>query len=68
MGPQGSIAKEWRSWMEFEAVAVLTQEEFENLPEGIRVIGTRWVHTDERQAAFRRWTLRDPRDPREEPP
>jgi len=32
--------------MEFEAFAVLTPEAVKRLPRDVKVIGTRWVHTD----------------------
>jgi hypothetical protein len=41
-----AMAKEWKSWMDFNAVDVLTPEEVAKLPPGTKVIGTRWVHTD----------------------
>ena len=41
-----AMAKEWESWMKFNAVEVLTEEQVAALPQDAEVIGTRWVHTD----------------------
>ena len=41
-----AMAKEWDSWMKFNAVEVLTEEQVAALPQDAEVIGTRWVHTD----------------------
>ena len=41
-----SMLKEWTSWQKFQAVAELTEEEIQSLPQDTKVIGTRWVHTD----------------------
>ena len=44
-----SMAKEWSSWEKFNAVEVLSPEQVANLPKDVRIIGTRWVHTDKNQ-------------------
>ena len=44
-----SMGKEWSSWEKFNAVEVLTPEQILNLPKDVKVIGTRWVHTDKNQ-------------------
>ncbi|CAE7548475.1 RE2, partial [Symbiodinium necroappetens] len=44
-----SMAKEWSSWMKFNAVEILTPTQISKLPTGTKIIGTRWVHTDKNQ-------------------
>ena len=44
-----SMGKEWSSWEKFNAVEVLTPEQILNLPKDVKIIGTRWVHTDKNQ-------------------
>ncbi|CAE7766366.1 GIP, partial [Symbiodinium sp. CCMP2456] len=44
-----AMAKEWSSWEKFNAVEVLTPDQVAQLPGDVRVIGTRWVHTDKNQ-------------------
>ena len=44
-----SMEKEWTSWMKFNAVEILTPAQILALPGDIRIIGTRWVHTDKNQ-------------------
>ena len=44
-----AMAKEWESWMKFNAVEVLTEEHVSALPQDAEVIGTRWVHTDKNE-------------------
>eukprot|EP00435_Cladocopium_sp_Y103_P035729 s1670_g9.t1 len=41
-----AMAKEWESWMKFNAVEVLSEEQVAALPQDAEVIGTRWVHVD----------------------
>ncbi|CAK0810251.1 unnamed protein product, partial [Prorocentrum cordatum] len=42
-----AMAKEWRSWTEFQAVEVLSfSQAKELLDRGASPVGTRWVHTD----------------------
>ncbi|CAK0854593.1 unnamed protein product [Prorocentrum cordatum] len=42
-----AMAKEWRSWTEFQAVEVLSSNQAkELLDRGASPVGTRWVHTD----------------------
>ncbi|CAK0870870.1 unnamed protein product [Prorocentrum cordatum] len=42
-----AMAKEWRSWTEFQAVEVLSSSQAkELLDRGASPVGTRWVHTD----------------------
>ena len=43
---EASMAKEWASWMKFDAVQELTADEVAQLPPNTKIIGTRWVHTD----------------------
>ena len=43
------MGKEWSSWEKFNTVEVLTPEQILNLPKDVKVIGTRWVHTDKNQ-------------------
>ena len=44
-----SMEKEWTSWMKFNAVDILTSAQVLALPGDVRIIGTRWVHTDKHQ-------------------
>ncbi|CAE7242021.1 GIP, partial [Symbiodinium pilosum] len=44
-----SMEKEWTSWMKFNAVEILTPAQILSLPGDVRIIGTRWVHTDKNQ-------------------
>ncbi|CAE7468223.1 RE2 [Symbiodinium sp. CCMP2592] len=46
---EASMAKEWASWEKFNAVEVLTPDQVAQLPGDVRIIGTRWVHTDKNQ-------------------
>ena len=46
---EASMAKEWSSWEKFNAVEVLTPDQVAQLPKDVRIIGTRWVHTDKNQ-------------------
>ena len=41
-----SMAKEWDSWQKFNAVEKLTSEQIRDLPNDVKIVGTRWVHTD----------------------
>ena len=45
----GAMEKEWTSWEKFNAVEVLTPEMVASLPGDVKIIGTRWVHTDKNQ-------------------
>ncbi|CAE7252473.1 RE1 [Symbiodinium sp. CCMP2592] len=45
-GEGGSMAKEWNSWNKFAAVDKLEPHEIRDLPSDVKIIGTRWVHTD----------------------
>ena len=40
---EASMQKEWKSWLLFDAVEVINQQD---IPDGTKVVGTRWVHTD----------------------
>eukprot|EP00434_Breviolum_minutum_P038574 symbB.v1.2.034224.t1/scaffold4384.1/size41667/2 len=42
----GSMAKEWASWMNFGAAEILTEQQIAELPADAEIVGTRWVHTD----------------------
>ena len=44
-----AMEKEWSSWMKFNAVEILTPDQVLALPSDVKVIGTRWVHTDKNQ-------------------
>ncbi|CAE7745994.1 RE1 [Symbiodinium sp. KB8] len=44
-----SMGKEWASWQKFSAVEELTQKQIEDLPKDVKIIGTRWVHTDKNE-------------------
>ena len=46
---EASMAKEWCSWEKFNAVDVLTPDQVAQIPGDVRIIGTRWVHTDKNQ-------------------
>ena len=43
---EASLAKEWNSWLNFGAVELLTEQQVQWLPKGVKIIGARWVHTD----------------------
>ena len=58
---QKSMAKEWDSWMKFNAVEIPTPSQVRQLPKDVKIIGTRWIHTDKsqkqrRQERARRWS------------
>lgn len=42
----GSMAKEWASWMNFGAAEILTEQQIAELPADAEIVGARWVHTD----------------------
>ena len=44
-----AMAKEWSSWQKFGAVEKLSLEQVRELPQGTKIIGTRWAHTDKNQ-------------------
>ncbi|CAJ1330013.1 unnamed protein product [Effrenium voratum] len=46
-----SMGDEWQSWIKFEAVDILTEKQKEDLDPDIKVVGTRWVHTDKNRKA-----------------
>ena len=43
-----SMATEWENWKTFEAVELILPQD---VPEGTKIIGTRWVHTDKNMQA-----------------
>ena len=46
-----AMAKEWNSWMHFDAVEKLTPEQKDMfLKSGAKPVGTRWVFTDKNEA------------------
>ncbi|CAE7722529.1 GIP, partial [Symbiodinium necroappetens] len=44
-----AMEKEWSSWEKFNAVEVLSPDQVAQLPSDVKIIGTRWVHTDKNQ-------------------